>query len=385
MKYLVKDENGAAMFVVLLVLLLLIILSSVFVFAMVTEGTQSAKYDDLTKAYYLARSGAELGLEKVLHDYSGDLINALESNVNIASSYTGDLQSLNQGTLNNKDAINLTITKNSGDQFLTIEATGRVTEGIERKVKLKIDKELSQSSGNWGDYALLSKESITIKGSASISGINPKVGTKLSQEDASGKIDVPSGIEVDYNVDRVFPEYTDLFPIVNSPQKFNATTDYVNGKINENKHFSEIDTDIIIYTGSVASDERFIRVGELDLTGNKTLDAQGEGRLHLLVTSGIDHKGNSVIKASGNAKVIVYLLFDVTSNNKIAGNSAGKVLFYSPNHKIEATGASTINGAIIAKDVELDGNASLTYGDWVEEWYYDYGGAISEPRFLWYD
>lgn len=67
----IKDERGYTLVTVLLVVLLLTILGGAYIFAMNYEVRQSAQHDYRVQSYYLARSGAEIGYQRI-----GEGINA---------------------------------------------------------------------------------------------------------------------------------------------------------------------------------------------------------------------------------------------------------------------------------------------------------------------
>ncbi|QNO16116.1 hypothetical protein HYG86_15740 [Alkalicella caledoniensis] len=152
-----NEEKGSGLILILIVMMLMTVLGTTALYSMGTEGKQATLHNYKTQAYYLARSGVEIGQQWLKNK---------EFNIAGVVYLSGDLGGNFVEASDSSKAVNITITE-SGNIY-TIKATGQ-HNGQKEVVSLEI-KNTSESSFPTGNNALYVSNSITFSGSTRILG-----------------------------------------------------------------------------------------------------------------------------------------------------------------------------------------------------------------------
>jgi hypothetical protein len=339
MKNLVKSEHGAAMFVVLLVLLLLIILSSVFVFAMTTEGTQSARHDNKTQAYYIARTGAEAVAESIVEN-----IRTIESYEDGATGYLDN---------ENKQEFSISVSE-EGDR-IRIESTG-FFQGVQETTTLYLRNEASGAT----NMALYANNKLSISGSPEIDGA---IG--YGQEGSNSNLNIQSDLEeildLHYNVPKPIINKVSEPTTVKSPDKIEVEDSEQRTLKAEDsgiyKKFEAKNNGRIIFDTSDGD----ISIKLTDGTGIEMKDSSqmsivGNGKVYLFV---IKAEFKEIGSISSTDQLIVYVSgiqgLEIKEGAKVYG-------LFLVDYKVEIKGENTeFTGAIISEELTITGSPKIKY------------------------
>lgn len=155
-----KSQQGYVLISVLIVLILLAVIGGAYVFAARTELMQSNRHYNEAQAYYLARSGIEMGIEYI-RDQPGSLLSNYLNNFNekVCFDYTsaGLLMENKDCTMENGVSIQISTV----DKSLLIKAIG-FYRGVNREINVSIFPKSSQVPPgleidlreDWQDYYL---------------------------------------------------------------------------------------------------------------------------------------------------------------------------------------------------------------------------------------
>jgi hypothetical protein len=389
-----KGEKGSALITVLIVMGVLTVLGAALLHYSLTDNLQVFNDEKRMQAHYLARSGAEAVADYIMKNPDGadELLGKKTESVE-----------LGEGTFQ------VEVTKKDNGELL-IESTGEVDD-FERKVKLTL-KPCSPF-----DAALFGIDGITINGKPGIDGdiaTNSTEENKINMnknalDEIKGVIKVGPGADPSKvirikggslpegkagNLDEIknyslpsFPEFPDDLVDRGSIE---------NGRIDNDGKYSDIIVGnlLTIYTGP-ADEERNIRVGKLKVNGNIVIE--GEGKLNLYVDQEFDlnkgsinnednvdalimyYKGQNKLKItdgefygsiytatgflfSGNVIIVGNIISGgIDDKFQCTGSSSVKGNIYAPNAIINLNGNANIIGAVIAKQIKLNGTGNNDY------------------------
>ncbi len=332
----IRDERGAAIFIVLIVMMILFVLSAVFVFAMTTEGLHSARYDNKTQAYYIARSGAEAVSEHIIQNY--DQNQGLEAYLNSL-----DLPDLvfEKGYIKN-------IEFEIAEDVIYIRSTGTSSE-IDETVVLQLNIDGRSISDyvifNMSKTGPLKLESVSIEDEA-IVGSNSTV-------QGNPSMDPPENYDEDADFSGSdLPDVDEtLFP---SDEPLDIPAGEV---IDEDGYYKKIDKNVTFDTGNQEG-ELYVRVTEIVLTGDSWIKVTGGDILHLLVEGKLSMGGNAKLITEGSSKVIIYNLNG--SDISIYGSGSVNAYIYAPDSKVGWSGGGneTLVGGFLVKEFE-GGNSNV--------------------------
>lgn len=365
MRKIIEDERGSLLVTVLMIGLILIILSTALATLSLSEIKDTAASRDKTQAYYVARSGVEATVQKLMN-----MTNLEKKNIRFPTSFTGNIGA-------HEYLVELT----GSLEEIKIESTGKVN-AREETVTHILKGDINSSTEVELDMAVFAQENIILDGSAKIHGDIVMNATKPGSIDLAGggtgiNGDIyigPGGDKekflkkpdwMDFDVKKIhnlpsqrvyssptmpnFPE--NLFSYGNITLGGNDSY-----TISEDGYFNEIkimsNTRLTI---DVGSEERIIRVKRLNIEQGY-IDIKGTGKLkiyvdeYFYVKGFINQKGNSeqvTIYYNGDNKVTI------SNETKMAAN------FYSGSANLSITGSGGLKGNIIsaASNIDISGGA----------------------------
>lgn len=405
-----KKRKGASLVVVLIIAVFLTILGSTALFLSNSEALKTTKQTDKMKAYYAARSGADAMAEwmnkktvKELIDYVGE---------------TTDWKEIDDGNPNNaKLQYKITIPDNSKNpSVLNIISEGEYN-GTTQKVTLTYQS-LNVTQEWLLDTTVFAANSVTVGHGATITNTdttkaalvtnsnsilpsnNPGSinGNVFLGDDATqaeiNKVDaISTGTVQKQATERVyqlptFPDYPDNLQSESSIYQKNKSS---SNSINSSGEYPTLDIDGTLTINSSKGSTIEIVVDNLNVKGKINVSGQGVVKIYansfaldngeiyknsanLIIysknTSQFGIAGGTTLSCSfysksdlnitGNANIVGNIIS--AGNITLSGNgNANPALFYAPNGTVSVGGSGSFIGNIVAKDMILGNNKSLTY------------------------
>lgn len=341
MKIPVREEKGVAIITVLLIMLTLVIITPVLFHVAATEGLLSARHTDFNKSYYVARSGAEIGVDYI--------------NRNFCLQETDDLRSEEklQKLVNDLEGMEIEVGEeriekiegNVYERNVIIEVTGNVNETRSIvAVNLRVPRTLF-------DYAIfgVSEEKPIDIGRV---GIDAEIGSNHEVE-WSSSVDPPDEYEEYAGITE-----EDLFVIEEAlfPCGEQDPVD-VPPIITEEEYYQAIDKNVVIDTNG---EELHIRTEAIDIGGDDIIEAIGEGIVHIFIEESFTIGGNAQI-ISGDTDVIIYLdNGEINIEARAHGGPTIEAFIYGPGASFDWQGGAnqTITGGIICYDFLVAGGSN---------------------------
>jgi type II secretory pathway pseudopilin PulG len=334
-----KNREGGVLVIVLIVMMILSILGGTALSYAVSENRFSVHQENMQKAYYIARAGAQSVAEYMMKDPD-----------NKASELIGKTSSPNTQIGGGSFTVKVEEITASKDVLLTSVGTYR---GIEQTAKIRLKGTSKGGVGGIFDHAIAAVNLIF----ANNKNAN---NTVIEGSVASKNNDIP-----DYIIDKVTDKENSgkdpnlVFPPIVLPSDYDD--DWGDLKL-KNTTLTVSTTD-----GS----PKYIRADSLTIK-NATLSVTGDGVLHVYIVGGINSGGfltvdtNGQISVSPNAKIYFYVI--PSENNKkpvtfVGNGHISRMFLYAPNSKVEVnnSGAAIIEGAIIGDTVEIHNKTSIKY------------------------
>ncbi|MFW6377534.1 MAG: DUF7305 domain-containing protein [bacterium] len=327
-----KDNNGYLLVSVFIILLILLAVGTVILNITLAEYKQAERDKNKIKAYYLARSGAELTADSIIN---GDL--DLEEN-------TFNLMEDDGRTI-----ANININSIDGSNDFIIESESAEVNGVKEIVKLKLENK------SIFDSALFAVGNIQLQNQTVVIG---DVESKGSIKD-NGKIEG----NIIQSSDREMPSI-DHWPDENqSPfdNKRSIPTTNVNGKgkgnsgsleISESGYYEDIaiKNNETLRIDTTGKDNLKVLVDNFDIKG--TIDIVGDGDVSFYAKDG---KQIQTPNVEIENDIYIYLQDEIEFT--IIANSDFNGFIHAPEGTIELQSSGTkVNGSIIAKNIKGKGN-----------------------------
>jgi hypothetical protein len=104
----------------------------------------------------------------------------------------------------------------------------------------------------------------------------------------------------------------------------------------------------------------------LTVTGNASIVIAAGSRLRLFVEGGVRIAGNGI--SNLNAQPITCQIWGTNPTSAgqsihIAGNGALKTVVYAPNGDVQINGNGDVMGSVVARSIQLTGNANFHYDE----------------------
>lgn len=351
-----NNNRGAALAMVILVLAVGMVLGGVVLFLGTHETQMTYATENLTRAYYVARSGA---------DAMGEYIINNPEDISVLMDQSSDPASIGDGeaTITDMEAF----TEDSVDK-IRIVAEGVVPGGYTRTATLVL-KHFNGSS--LFEYGLFSEENLnatkiddvdTTDGSDFLLGSNGTIDTNNNYPDGDY-------VAMQYqNMD--YPEPT--FP--GDPNPITGVIDVplpptepdIEGNGDDNINADAVYSRIYKNGGSLTfhapgNQDLYVVVSEIDL--NCDVIVNGTGTVHLYIRNGSESPdGNFMtpINIGANAEQFrIYLEADAELN--LQANLTSYCYIYGPGAEIQLAAQSSVTGAIIAESYTSPGKPDITF------------------------
>ncbi len=400
-----KNENGSALLLIMVIIVVLTVIGSAVWQREIAEIRSTELQVNKTKAYYIARSGADMVAEYIMENHSD--ISSISGWSNSESVFLGEgeFQVKVTGSLDDK---------------LEIESTG-IVEDVQEVVNIILVNNAEETT-KIPDKVVFSELSLSFEGSADTSGeiatnsidtdsiyfhkpqnfagtlyVGPTSAENLQFLNDNINVEVLSMPEEINYLPINFPEVDESsIPVGIVPESINNSEETINQsgtynslliKNNGTLNFNITDNeDIIIVTDS------FTNKGEIVINR----DAGAKGQVKIFTDSfenkgvinsegaqndlSVYYTGDSTLTFSGNGSMNGNLFVksadlvltgtsnyygNIYSNGKsveMKGNFGSNThLLYAPQSTITTTGSVSFTGAIIAENFTATGNTSLTF------------------------
>ncbi len=359
----IKEERGAALITVLLLIMLFVILSSVFVFAMTTEGIQAARYNHKTQAYYLARSGAEAVAASIVEEI-------VTPDYYITNPVDGNF---GNGTFE------VNVTSNPNEVIIT--STGEVA-GINDRVIVR----LVRTGAMAFNFGIKTKDTIELHNNSEVH--NGDVGTNLSYEDhvaEFGEIDEDKILHGNayYGINADFPDFItptgplteNEFKVEDGPRTLNQTDGpFFYNKIKVEGH------SLTFNTGMDSNDMVVVVHGEFKVEGNGSIAVTGNGRL-LLYAEKIKFENDAAFSNVNSGAQLLFFVSGGHGDTKTGNNQSFKLenfsnfrgAVYAPNAIAKFENAITMTGSIVARRIIAEDEIKIYYEAIDEDGLFDAG------------
>lgn len=421
----VKKRKGASLVVVLIIALFMTILGSTALFLSDNEAIKTTKQTDKMKAYYAARSGADVMAEWMKDKTISQVKDYGDKNTNWQRLGDEDGPEFRVFVSQNK----------SNASVLNIISEGRYN-GMLQEVVLTYQA-INEATEYLFDMAAFSEQGVFMDGSSSITFSNNLKGTALITNSISNNSielvgnptiygDVYIGKDGDINSVISVPNWNKQF-ITGDKNVLKENKTYLlppfplfdndilqrdsinlsgnqSMAVNQDGYYEGIEiksnTKLTIDTGTTGNIRKIrvrnlnIEQGEINLTGNGKLELYIDEKFILSGSSKIQrtppnqddstklkiyYEGASGLDFSGSTKIFGSIYIKTADlllggSNNITGNivSGGTKIelkgasstvqaVYAPNASVRLIGSGTINGSVIAKKLSLEGGSSINY------------------------
>ncbi len=331
-----KNQKGVTMIITLIVILVFTLLGAAIWQYGINSVKQADKNYKQKQAYYIARSGAEAFSTHILNETdTASLSNDLSKAMDITSLPID----IGNGTC--------TILLKRNGSKIEIEATGNY-KGETAKATLEIREVLDTGMpSNIFDNIIFSTGSITLNGNVGLNGTL----------EANGDVNITEGNpSYKANSTKIYP--TVVFPENTSADKVNVaggSIEYING----NKSYDEItvETDGILQINLSGGGDLILVANKIYIEGE--LRVQGSGRLLLYVKDLRTDNNKGYINIYNPLPIDSFIV--LMPQNGFYDVSRFHGLLYAPGAQVFIQGSNAFTGAMVAGDVENNGNTDVTY------------------------
>lgn len=364
-KYL-RKRKGGALALVLIVMMVLTILGGTVLRMAVAETNFSVRQENMNKAYYIARSGAQSIAEYMIRDPEGK-----------AGEFLGKTSASNSQIGGGDFYVSVEEIPSSKDILVT--SIGEYN-GVKQTAKIRLKGTPETGIGGIFEHAIAAVDKL-------FAGNENANGTIIT-----GSVVVKNGPVPDYIANKTTEgggqDPTLIFPpIVLPPDKTPAIAydeDFKHLNLQKKEDVKEI--------VSAKGTPKYIKADSISIKQGK-LSIVGDGIVHLYVVKGnIDIETQAQIYVDVASKLYIYVIPPLTEPKtvKFSGSGSLNSLFlYAPESNVEWNNAQAgdIFGAIIAKTVEIHNFTKIKYnGDLITDVDLDTSGVgVNYEGYIWVD